>query len=49
MTELAKKALDAYLEVRTDTSLWVFMSLSGNSFGKQISRNGIETIVKHYA
>lgn len=49
MTELAKKALDAYLEVRTDTSLWVFMSLSGNSFGKQISRNAIETIVKHYA
>lgn len=49
MTQQAKQAIREYLAQRTDTSAFLFISLSGNSYGKALSRNAIEGIVKYYA
>ncbi|HRX63674.1 MAG TPA: tyrosine-type recombinase/integrase [Candidatus Absconditabacterales bacterium] len=48
MTNQAKDALVNYLKARSDTSDYLFISLSGNSFGKVLSRNSVEAIVKKY-
>lgn len=37
------------MDLRVDTYEAVFISLSRNSYGKAISRNSIEALVKHYA
>ena len=49
MTQQAKTAIREYLSARTDTSDFLFISLSKNSYGKPLSRNSIEAIVKQYA
>ncbi len=49
MTEQAKNAVREYLSERTDVSAFLFISLSQNSYGKPLSRNAIEELVKHYA
>jgi site-specific recombinase XerD len=49
MTNQAKDKTKNYLLSRTDSSDFLFISLSGNSYGKALSRNSIEVIVKHYA
>ena len=48
MTEKAKAALVDYLKARTDGSEYLFISLSANSRGQQLSRNSVEEIVKKY-
>jgi hypothetical protein len=48
MTKKARESLVKYLEARTDKSEYLFISLSGNSFGKNLSRNSIEDIVRKY-
>ncbi|HKL44352.1 MAG TPA: tyrosine-type recombinase/integrase, partial [Candidatus Absconditabacterales bacterium] len=48
MTKNAQEALVEYLKARTDISDYLFISLSGNSFGKSLSRNSIEDIVRKY-
>ncbi|HPC34506.1 MAG TPA: tyrosine-type recombinase/integrase, partial [Candidatus Absconditabacterales bacterium] len=49
LTKNAKEALVEYLKARTDDSDYLFISLSGNSMGKALSRNSIEDIVRNYA
>lgn len=49
LTKNAKEALTEYLQARTDDSDYLFISLSGNSMGKALSRNSVEEIVKNYA
>jgi site-specific recombinase XerD len=49
ITDQAKEKLKNYLSSRTDTSDFLFISLSGNSYGKALSRNSIEGLVKEYA
>jgi len=49
LTKNAKEALIEYLQARTDDSDYLFISLSGNSMGKALSRNSVEEIVKNYA
>lgn len=48
MTNKAREALVEYLKARSDESEYLFISLSGNSFGNALSRNSIESIVKKY-
>lgn len=48
-TKSAIDALRKYLELRNDTSPYLFMSLSRNGFGEHLSRNSIEEIVRKYA
>ncbi len=48
MTSKAREALVEYLKARTDDSDYLFISLSGNSFGNALSRNSIEDIVRKY-
>lgn len=48
MTKKARESLVKYLEARIDKSEYLFISLSGNSFGKNLSRNSIEDIVRKY-
>jgi hypothetical protein len=48
MTSKAREALVEYLKARTDDSDYLFISLSGNSFGSALSRNSIEDIVRKY-
>lgn len=48
MTNQARIALVDYLKLRSDDFEYLFISLSGNSKWKPLSRNSIETIVKKY-
>lgn len=48
MSQEARNKLIAYLKLRTDNSDYLFISLSGNSFGQKLSRNAIEELVKKY-
>lgn len=48
MTEKAKESLVEYLKSRGDWSDFLFVSLSKNSYGKALSRNSVEDIVKKY-
>lgn len=48
MTEKAKESLVEYLKSRVDWSDFLFVSLSKNSYGKALSRNSVEEIVKKY-
>jgi len=49
MTNAARDAIKKYLMVRGDDAEFLFISLSGNSYGRPLSRNSVETLVKHYA
>jgi site-specific recombinase XerD len=49
MTTHAKEKIKTYLLSRADSSDFLFISLSGNSYGKPLSRNSVETLVKQYA
>lgn len=49
ITPSAKDAIQSYLDSRTDSSPYLFISLAKNSFWHQLSRNSIESLVKHYA
>lgn len=49
MVPQAKEKLRVYLDVRTDDSEYVCISLSANTYGKQLSRNAIEELVRTYA
>jgi len=48
-TKSAINALKTYIQLRTDSSPYLFISLSRNGFGQHLSRNSIEEIVKSYA
>jgi len=48
MTKNAREALVEYLKARSDDSDYLFVSLSGNSMWKPLSRNSIEDIVRKY-
>lgn len=48
MTKNAREALVDYLKARTDDSDYLFISLSWNSFGSNLSRNSVEDIVRKY-
>lgn len=48
MTKKAEEKLREYLDIRVDDSPWLFISLSGNSFGNQLSRNSVEELVRVY-
>ncbi len=48
-TKHAITALKSYLQLRTDNSPYLFMTLSKNKIGEHLSRNSIEDIVKKYA
>jgi site-specific recombinase XerD len=49
MTDQAREKLKNYLSSRADTSDFLFISFSGNSYGKALSRNSVEALVKEYA
>ena len=49
MTNQAKEKIKDYLLSRTDESDFLFISLSRNSYGKPLSRNSVEALVKEYA
>ncbi len=49
ITKIAQKHLEEYLTLRKDKSPYLFISFSKNSYGKALSRNAIEEIVKKYA
>ena len=49
MTDQAREKIRAYLVSREDTSDFLFISLSRNSYGKPLSRNSVEALVKEYA
>lgn len=49
LTQDAKNKIIEYLWARTDKSEFLFISLSWNSYGEQLSRNSIECLVKKYA
>jgi integrase/recombinase XerD len=48
MTKHAREALVEYLKARHDDSDYLFVSLSGNSMWKPLSRNSIEDVVRKY-
>lgn len=48
MTKNARESLVEYLKARYDDSDYLFVSLSGNSMWKPLSRNSIEDIVRKY-
>lgn len=48
-TSRARKALADYLYLRTDDSPYLFISISSNSFWRQLTRNSIEELVRWYA
>jgi site-specific recombinase XerD len=48
-TKLAREKLKTYLDMRTDNSEYLFISLSWNQFWAHLSRNSIEDIVRKYA
>jgi len=49
MTLQAREKLEYYLDVRKDSSKYLFVSLAGNSYGNKLSRNAIEELVRKYA
>ena len=49
LTQDAKEKLKKYILSRADDSEYLFISLSGNSYGEPLSRNSIESLVKKYA
>ncbi len=49
LTSSAMKKLSFYLSLRHDAYAPIFISLSKNSYGKQLSRNAVEALVKKYA
>ena len=49
MTTQTRDAIKNYLLSRGDDSDFLFISLSGNSYGKHLSRNSIEDLVRKYA
>ena len=49
LTSMAMEKLFRYLNLRTDSYAPLFISLSKNSYGRQISRNSVEACVKYYA
>jgi integrase/recombinase XerD len=49
MTTQAGEKLKNFLLARADESDFLFISLSGNSYGESLSRNSVEFLVKHYA
>ena len=49
LTSFAMEKLYTYLNLRTDTYVPLIISLSKNSYGKQLSRNAVEALVKNYA
>lgn len=49
LTSYAMEKLYHYLELRGDAYDSLFISLSKNSYGKQLSRNSVEAMVKRYA
>ncbi|MBU0626110.1 tyrosine-type recombinase/integrase [Patescibacteria group bacterium] len=48
-TKIARSKLKTYLEKKSDTSDFIFTSLSSNKFGEHLSRNAIEEVVRYYA
>ncbi len=48
MTKNARESIVEYLKARSDDSDYLFVSLSGNSMWKPLSRNSIEDIVRKY-
>lgn len=49
LTSFAMEKLLHYLGMRRDSYCPLFISLSKNSYGQQLSRNSVEAIVKRYA
>ena len=49
LTSTARKKIERYLAVRSDNFSSLFISHANNSYGKQLSRNSVEHLVKHYA
>jgi len=49
LTQDAKEKIKKYILSRWDDSEYLFISLSWNSYGKSLSRNSIESLVKKYA
>ena len=49
MTNQARDKIKAYLMARGDDSDFLFISLSANSYGKSLSRNSVEELVRNYA
>lgn len=49
ITKHAQRDIDQYLEYRTDSSPYLFISLSKNSFWQSLSRNSVAALVKEYA
>jgi len=49
MTEKARKSIDKYLNLRVDSSPFLFVSMSNNSLWKQLTRVSVEDIVRKYA
>jgi site-specific recombinase XerD len=48
-TKLAREKIEKYIEMRKDDCPHLFINLSNYRSNTQITRNGIEDIVKHYA
>ncbi len=49
MTDKAKESIEKYLSFRTDSSLFLFISVSNNSLWKQLTRVSVEDMVRNYA
>lgn len=49
LTKQASELLLEYLDLRLDSALPLFISLSRNSYGEALSRNAVEAIVRKYA
>ena len=49
LTRNAREKIKNYLSARSDSSDFLFISLSGNSYWQPLSRNTIESLVKKYA
>ena len=48
-TVKALELMEEYLDMRVDNYEYLIISLSNNSYGKPISRNSVEKLVKYYA
>jgi len=48
-TKHARDALNKYLDLRPDSSPFLFVSLSPNHLGDHLSRNAVEDLVRRYA
>lgn len=49
MTDKSRESIDKYLSIRTDSSQFLFISVSNNSLWKQLTRVSVEDMVKKYA